>query len=577
MPGASARTVYSAFLSHAKADEKKAREIAVALEERGFKCWIAPRDVRPGHGYGDEIVRGIEKSRAFILILSNASNGSAFVAREVERAVSKGKPVYAVRVENVQPSPSLELFISGTQWIDAWSGRLSSHIEALVNLLRKKKDVVPTVEPVSEPNTEVPISNRPRWLLLGGGAAALAMIAIAAFVLKPFGVGGTNPKTSVSLADDPDYQACAKLSGDTAITFCDRAIESGKFRGPELANLYVMRGYERDQKNEAEGALADFNEAIRFDSGNVQAYTNRSRAYRLQGKFDLALKDIDEAIRIKPSSAAAFLGRGLALQANSNFDRAIEAYSEAIRLDPNYIVAIYSRGDTYRAKGDLERAKDDYQKAISLNPDSETKQQLAAKLSSLGVSTADTETDADYQGCQKLSGTAAITNCDRAIGSGGFGGKDLAELHRLRGWERRAKNDTDGAMSDYSQAIQIDPQNAEAYTNRGTLLHSRNELDLAIKDFNEAIRLNPKYSMAFWSWGNAYRSKGDIDHARKDYTEALALNPEDATKQKIKEALQELDQQSESAVQSGNEADGDDTGNQAAAPTSSPESSADQR
>ena len=497
MPGASARTVYSAFLSHAKADEKKAREIAVALEERGFKCWIAPRDVRPGHGYGDEIVRGIEKSRAFILILSNASNGSAFVAREVERAVSKGKPVYAVRVENVQPSPSLELFISGTQWIDAWSGRLSSHIEALVNLLRKKKDVVPTVEPVSEPNTEVPISNRPRWLLLGGGAAALAMIAIAAFVLKPFGVGGTNPKTSVSLADDPDYQACAKLSGDTAITFCDRAIESGKFRGPELANFYVMRGYERDQKNEAEGALADFNEAIRFDSGNVQAYTNRSRAYRLQGKFDLALKDIDEAIRIKPSSAAAFLGRGLALQANSNFDRAIEAYSEAIRLDPNYIVAIYSRGDTYRAKGDLERAKDDYQKAISLNPDSETKQQLAAKLSSLGVSTADTETDADYQGCQKLSGTAAITNCDRAIGSGGFGGKDLAELHRLRGWERRAKNDTDGAMSDYSQAIQIDPQNAEAYTNRGTLLHSRNELDLAIKDFNEAIRLNPKYSMAF--------------------------------------------------------------------------------
>jgi len=83
MSRASARTAYSAFISHAKADEKKAREIAAALEERGFKCWIAPRNVRPGHSYGDEIVRGIEKSRAFILVLSKASNGSAFVAREV--------------------------------------------------------------------------------------------------------------------------------------------------------------------------------------------------------------------------------------------------------------------------------------------------------------------------------------------------------------------------------------------------------------------------------------------------------------------------------------------------------------
>jgi hypothetical protein len=139
MARAAARTAYSAFLSHAKTDEKKAREIAAALEERGFKCWIAPRDVRPGHGYGDEILRGIEKSRAFILVLSKASNGSAFVAREVERAVSKGKAVYAIRVENVQPSPSLELFISGTQRIDAWSGRLSSHIDGLANLLRKKR------------------------------------------------------------------------------------------------------------------------------------------------------------------------------------------------------------------------------------------------------------------------------------------------------------------------------------------------------------------------------------------------------------------------------------------------------
>src|SRR6185312_8011178 len=99
---------------HAKADHAKAEEIVASLEERGFKCWVAPRDVRPGRTYGDEIVRGIGKSRCFILVLSAASNGSAFVAREVERAVSKNKPLFTIRIEDVEPSPALELFVSNT-------------------------------------------------------------------------------------------------------------------------------------------------------------------------------------------------------------------------------------------------------------------------------------------------------------------------------------------------------------------------------------------------------------------------------------------------------------------------------
>jgi len=107
-------SLLSAFISHAKADEKKARAIAEGLESRGFKCWIAPRDVRVGRSYGDEIIRGIESTRSFVLVLSKASNDSAFVAREVERAVSKKKPIFAVRIANVEPAPSLELFISGT-------------------------------------------------------------------------------------------------------------------------------------------------------------------------------------------------------------------------------------------------------------------------------------------------------------------------------------------------------------------------------------------------------------------------------------------------------------------------------
>ena len=125
---------FAAFISHAKADHKRVQEIVGALEQRGFKCWVAPRDVRPGHSYGDEIIRGIERSRCFILALSKASNESPFVAREVERAISKRKPIFPVRIEDVEPSSALELFISSTQWIDAFSDG-DSQIDRLADLL----------------------------------------------------------------------------------------------------------------------------------------------------------------------------------------------------------------------------------------------------------------------------------------------------------------------------------------------------------------------------------------------------------------------------------------------------------
>jgi len=106
---------FSAFISHAKADAKKAQAIAEGLEKRGFKCWIAPRDVKAGRAYGDEIIRGIESARSFVLVLSKASNDSAFVAREVERAVSKKKPIFAMRIADVQPAGKKRL--KAAEWV----------------------------------------------------------------------------------------------------------------------------------------------------------------------------------------------------------------------------------------------------------------------------------------------------------------------------------------------------------------------------------------------------------------------------------------------------------------------------
>jgi hypothetical protein len=123
---------YSAFISYASANREKAEEICASLEKRGLVCWIAPRDIRAGREYGDEIILGLERSAAVVLVLSEAANTSVFVLREVERAVSKEINVVPVRIEEVNPSPGLELFISGTHWMDVWKGDWDDHMDRLV-------------------------------------------------------------------------------------------------------------------------------------------------------------------------------------------------------------------------------------------------------------------------------------------------------------------------------------------------------------------------------------------------------------------------------------------------------------
>ena len=101
-----------------------------------MSCWIAPRDVRLGADYGSEIIDGIESSSVMVLVLSEHANSSEFVKREVERAVAKGKPIFPVRVREVVPSKSLELFISSAEWVDAWQPPIEQYLGRLADSIR---------------------------------------------------------------------------------------------------------------------------------------------------------------------------------------------------------------------------------------------------------------------------------------------------------------------------------------------------------------------------------------------------------------------------------------------------------
>ena len=220
----------SAFISHAKADARKAQEIAASLEERGLKCWIAPRDVTAGRAYGDEIIRGIESAKAFVLVLSKSSNGSGFVAREVERAVSKQKPIFVVRLGNIEPAPALELFISGTQWIDAFPGSSAPHIGRLAKLLGEEEGV----EPRKVERDDDRAGKLPEWIWPTGAAAVVLLAIGAAITLASHRKSPADPPIA-SLAD---RAGVARESGNRRR---DRLRPAGSRGGTEMKSAASRR------------------------------------------------------------------------------------------------------------------------------------------------------------------------------------------------------------------------------------------------------------------------------------------------------------------------------------------------
>jgi TIR domain-containing protein len=219
---------YSAFVSYASENRKKAEDICASLEGHGFVCWIAPRDVRAGREYADEIIGGIERSGCVVLVLSQAANESPFVRREVERAVAKQRPVFPVRIEPVTPSPGLELFISGTHWIDAWAGNWDDHMDRLA------RDLVggPVGKPASQGSSgHLPLPERRAFRGTYVAAGLVLLVALSGVAI--WSLSEEAPRqTSEEQGSHPDEQR-SKPPDQTPLRQDDDTV-AGPTQGPSL-------------------------------------------------------------------------------------------------------------------------------------------------------------------------------------------------------------------------------------------------------------------------------------------------------------------------------------------------------
>lgn len=117
---------------------------------------------------------------------------------------------------------------------------------------------------------------------------------------------------------------------------------------------------------------------------------------------------------------------------------------------------------------------------------------------------------------------------------------DFADAFYNRGisWQNLDKKDKafadfDKAIENYEKAIEINPKDVELYIWNGNAWYNKkNDHDKmityenAIKNYNKAIDINPNYPIAFYNKAQAEITKKEYENALKDLNKVIDLEPE---------------------------------------------------
>jgi tetratricopeptide (TPR) repeat protein len=187
--------------------------------------------------------------------------------------------------------------------------------------------------------------------------------------------------------------ACRDKSQDFAVQGASKA-QRGDYKGgiadfdealklnPRNDDAYFFRGQARDKLNDFDGAIDDFTKYIELVPDRYDGYLRRGLAKAAKDDFSGAITDYTIAVRkvaAGPSSeergnrpksevvADIDEARRLASAHLKDFAKATDSLSKVIELDPKNVDALYERGSARMRAGDIDGGCKDWLAAKIMN------------------------------------------------------------------------------------------------------------------------------------------------------------------------------------------------------------------
>ena len=118
-----------------------------------------------------------------------------------------------------------------------------------------------------------------------------------------------------------------------------------------------------------------------------------------------------------------------------------------------------------------------------------------------------------------------IDACTQALKSGSLDKNEQARVYHSRGFVRAVNGDAANAVLDLTEAMKLEPNNADHYYTRGEISMGRKQYPQAIADFINGLRLDGPSLRGYYLLGTAHLNNGDRDMAIDDFSAALKYDP----------------------------------------------------
>ncbi|WP_193172708.1 tetratricopeptide repeat protein [Nisaea nitritireducens] len=190
------------------------------------------------------------------------------------------------------------------------------------------------------------------WYKLGGGIPARHCLAVALLQLHQYDEAASRLER---LATDLGTARTALLGGilmqagqawylagrpDRAFKLQSRLLDLA----PSDPELWVDRAVTLMELEKYDAALADLDEAIRWNPQLVEAHIYRAVTLRQLDRLEDAAREVETVLELAPFNPDALLERGILRQYQGDLDGAREDWLQVIRLAPDSRSAAAARG-----------------------------------------------------------------------------------------------------------------------------------------------------------------------------------------------------------------------------------------
>jgi hypothetical protein len=125
------------FISYSTKNQEYAEATLHLVKSEGIAAWMAPYDIPAGSKYAHVINNAIKKCACVLLLLSEESQASEWVEKEVERAINYRKSIVSMHLDESQLNDGFSFYLGNQQIVPVRSvNRDDSNVQNILDALK---------------------------------------------------------------------------------------------------------------------------------------------------------------------------------------------------------------------------------------------------------------------------------------------------------------------------------------------------------------------------------------------------------------------------------------------------------